>query len=92
MPIIKCPAIEKPMRQFSCDVLRTASKMHYQEITCEWKPVQPERWENWTVLAETKVGQGKLPCDCGGQLNYTVAAINGHIWAKCKDCGIYFNE
>ena len=40
----------------------------------------------------TKVGQGKLPCDCGGQLNYTVAAINGHIWAKCKDCGIYFNE
>lgn len=48
------------MRQFSCDVLRTASKMHYQEITCEWKPVQPERWENWTVLAETKEGARKI--------------------------------
>jgi hypothetical protein len=60
MPIIKCPAIEKPMKQFFCEVLRTASSMHYQEYTGEWKPVQPERWENWTVLAETKEGAKKI--------------------------------
>lgn len=60
MPLIKCPAIEKPNRQFSCDVLRSTSNMHYQEITGEWKPIQPERWENWTVLAETKEGARKI--------------------------------
>jgi len=60
MATIKCPAIEKPVIPFSCDVLRSASKMHYQETSGEWKPVQPERWENWTVLAETKDGARKI--------------------------------
>ena len=40
----------------------------------------------------TKQNPGQLPCECGGQLNYTVAESNGHIWLKCKDCGIYINE
>ncbi len=40
----------------------------------------------------TKINQGKLPCECGGQLNFTVAESNGHIWAKCTGCGVYFNE
>mgnify|MGYP006919530617 FL=1 len=48
------------MRQFLCYVLRTASNMRYQEFTGEWKPVQPERWEKWNVLAETKEGARKI--------------------------------
>jgi hypothetical protein len=35
---------------------------------------------------------GRLPCECGGELRYTVAMSNGHIWTKCNKCGIYFNE
>jgi len=34
--------------------------MRYQEFTGEWKPVQPERWEKWNVLAETKEGARKI--------------------------------
>lgn len=41
---------------------------------------------------KTKQLQGKLPCECGGELNYTVAKSNGHIWAKCTKCDIRFNE
>jgi len=60
MATIQCPAIEKPMRKFLCDVLRPATSMHYQEITGEWKPIQPERFEQWNVLAETKEGARKI--------------------------------
>lgn len=61
MATIQCNAIEKPMKQFFCDVLRTASSMRYQEASDgKWYPVQPERWEKWTVLAETKEGAKKI--------------------------------
>lgn len=42
--------------------------------------------------AKTKEQTGKVPCECGGQLHYTVAQINGHVWAKCNSCDISFNE
>jgi hypothetical protein len=42
--------------------------------------------------AKTKEQSGKVPCQCGGELHYTVASVNGHIWARCKSCGISFNE
>lgn len=61
MPIIQCPKIESPITKFSCDVLRSASNMRYQDAADgKWKPVQPEKWEEWTVLAETKEGAKKI--------------------------------
>ena len=42
--------------------------------------------------ASTKEPSGKIKCDCGGDLHYTVAQINGHVWAKCGSCGLTFNE
>lgn len=36
--------------------------------------------------------QGILECDCGGELKYTVAEINNHIWGKCFGCDISFVE
>lgn len=41
---------------------------------------------------KTNIKAGSIKCQCGGDLNYVVANINGHVWAKCKSCGISFNE
>lgn len=41
---------------------------------------------------ETGEMYGKLTCDCGGELSYHVAPVNGHIWAKCNKCGIGIAE
>jgi hypothetical protein len=60
MATIQCPSIEKPIKQFLCDVLRTASNMHYQDTTGEWKSLHPEQWEQWNVLAETKSGAKRI--------------------------------
>lgn len=61
MATIQCNAIEKPTQKFSCKVLRSASRMRYQDGSDgKWKPVQSERWEDWTVLAETKEGATKV--------------------------------
>lgn len=43
-------------------------------------------------FAKTKERVGKIPCQCGGELQFTVATINNHIWAKCNTCKISFNE
>jgi hypothetical protein len=43
-------------------------------------------------ISKTKNQQGKVKCECGGELHYTVAQVNGHIWAKCDSCDISFNE
>lgn len=43
-------------------------------------------------VEKTKIKSGQIKCQCGGQLNYVVANINGHIWANCKSYGIAFNE
>lgn len=42
--------------------------------------------------AKTKEQSGKIPCQCGGELHYVVASLNGHVHAKCNSCGISFNE
>lgn len=43
-------------------------------------------------IERTKKQSGKIQCQCGGNLHYTVAQINGHVWAKCDSCDISFNE
>jgi hypothetical protein len=43
-------------------------------------------------VEKTKIKAGQIPCRCGGQLNYVVANINGHVWGTCKSCGLAFNE
>lgn len=61
MRTIECRAIEKPVKQFSCEVLRSASNMRYQDASDgKWKPIQSERVENWMVLAETIEGAQKV--------------------------------
>jgi hypothetical protein len=40
----------------------------------------------------TKQRQGKLPCSCGGELSFSVAELNDHVWARCSKCGVSFNE
>jgi hypothetical protein len=40
---------------------------------------------------KTKETNGKLKCDCGGELVYSMAS-NLHIRAACKSCGISFME
>lgn len=58
---IKSAHIEKPLRTFSCVVLRSESRMRYQDgADGKWKPVQPEHWERWKVLAETEQGAQKI--------------------------------
>ena len=42
---------------------------------------------------KTKEAKGKIECtECGGELHYTVASVNGHIWAKCSGCGMVWME
>jgi hypothetical protein len=60
MPTIKCGSIEKPVNTFICNVLRGESSMRYQDTDGKLKPVQPERWEQWNVLAETEAGAKKI--------------------------------
>lgn len=45
-----------------------------------------------THVKETNQQTGQIPCQCGGNLHYTVAQINGHVWAKCDSCSISFME
>ncbi|MDD5358419.1 MAG: hypothetical protein PHX80_04680 [Candidatus Nanoarchaeia archaeon] len=43
-------------------------------------------------IKETGEKQGKIKCtSCGGDLHYTQAECNGHIWGKCK-CGLAWME
>ena len=40
-------------------------------------------------ISEKEENRGKIPCPkCQGELNYTRASLNGHVWGKCKteDC------
>lgn len=61
MKTIECASISKPVKKFSCEVLRPASNMRYQDATDgKWKKIQPERLENWIVLAETLEGAQKV--------------------------------
>ena len=48
---IKCVSIEKPIKKFICRVLRAAV---FNVI------FQPERWEEWDVLAETIEGAKEI--------------------------------
>ena len=41
---------------------------------------------------KTKQESGKIPCQCGGELHFSVAKINGHVRANCPSCGISFME
>jgi len=41
---------------------------------------------------KNKMYAGKVDCECGGVVSYSVAQSNGHIWAKCNNCGMSFNE
>jgi hypothetical protein len=43
-------------------------------------------------LKTNKVDQGKIPCDCGGDVRFVVSGHNGHIWCRCTKCDIGFNE
>lgn len=43
-------------------------------------------------IKKTNEQAGKVLCECGGELHYTVAQVNGHVWAKCSSCDISFNE
>lgn len=43
-------------------------------------------------FSKTGERSGKIPCKCGGELQFTVAELNNHVWARCGSCGISFNE
>ncbi len=43
-------------------------------------------------IHKTKEQRGKVKCECGGELHFTVAKINGHVHANCPSCGISFME
>ena len=57
---------------------------------------------NKTIEAYAKVKEhhqktgefkGKVECpECPGNLHYTVAKLNGHIWAKCDECDVGWME
>jgi hypothetical protein len=42
--------------------------------------------------AKTKQQSGFVPCECGGDICYTIASLNDHVHAKCKSCHLTFNE
>jgi len=61
MGTIECRAIEKPNIKFKCDVLRAHSNMNYLDShDGKLKPIRPERWEQWNVLAQTLDGARKV--------------------------------
>ena len=36
---------------------------------------------------------GVIPCpDCGAEMRYSIAKVNGHIHAKCSGCGNGFMQ
>ena len=40
------------------------------------------------TIKEKKEPAGKITCpECGGNLHYTKASSNGHIWGKCQTEG-----
>lgn len=41
---------------------------------------------------QTKQASGSVKCDCGGELRYSVASVNGHIWAACSKCTLAFGQ
>lgn len=41
---------------------------------------------------QTKQANGIIKCHCGGELGYTVASTNGHIWAVCSKCKMSFGQ
>ena len=42
---------------------------------------------------KTSERQGKIECpECQGDLHFTVAELNNHIWAKCSNCKLSFIE
>lgn len=43
-------------------------------------------------VKKTKEQSGKVECDCGGELKYIVASVNGHVHAKCSGCGLSIME
>jgi hypothetical protein len=43
-------------------------------------------------VKKTSAQSGKIKCQCGGELVYSIAAVNGHVHAACKSCGIRFME
>lgn len=43
-------------------------------------------------VAKTKEQSGKIKCQCGGDIHFTVAQLNGHVHAKCNSCDISFME
>lgn len=41
---------------------------------------------------KTKERSGKIPCECGGEINFIVSQYNDHVAVNCKSCGISFRE
>jgi len=45
-------------------------------------------FEALSKINDLKDNRGKIVCPkCGGELHYTRAKVNGHVWGKCKTEG-----
>jgi len=60
MATIQCPSIEKPHKEFLCDVIRPQSNIYYQDGKGNLHPLHGEESEQWVVLAETIDGAMKI--------------------------------
>ena len=70
-----------------------------EQVQSELKSI--EEWSDKTMTAYFNIKKnflaneqhkGSIPCECGGVLSYSIAKINGHVWAKCSSCSISFME
>jgi hypothetical protein len=70
-----------------------------EQITEELKSIEDSGLKAIRAIADikeyvekTKIKAGQIKCRSGGDLNYVVANLNGHIWANCRSCGLSFNQ
>lgn len=75
-PMAKCDKYEEP----------TPAEIMAEKI--ELQAHSEKMQEAIGRIRETKVNQGMVECPkCQSNLRFSVAKINGHIWAKCDTTG-----
>jgi len=60
----------------------TQAKNDFLPVLQAIKAIQEKEGKNRGV-------RGSIPCPtCQADLQYSIAACNGHIWGKCSGCGL----
>jgi len=87
--IVKLPCID-PSLHCACREYKTDEEIQKEES--EMAEIVNRMAKAYIEIQKSKLQSGKVDCECGGQISFTRAKTNGHIWAKCNKCKMFFNE